>query len=212
MTDWTNRLRDTAEKARREAEAIEGVARVPAFAALPVKAAFVSGKAVHLACELPTRQAVAETFATLCGKVEPLPLIAYKGTFAGFKPACDYTARDGDITLDADSALPCYFQVQAYREGAGTETLLSWFETATDRVSVRFDVAQPVARVTAETVRDHRNRIVGRHWYWTGLPNASHIIRYAGTTDAPGQFAFGFDHSTDLAAWLDGRRDENRSA
>ncbi len=193
------KLRARERDARLERERLQLAAKHPAIAALDVAQVVTSGRRLILVCKVPDRAAVAVLFATL----EPfaLPVVTYRGTFAGVKPAADYTAADGTVELDAQYALPCAYDVQGSGDSYVSEKLKLDIETETDRISVWIEPEKPAARFTKEAERDGRGRLLRYVYNWEGLPNANTVFRYA-AGGGPGNFGFAFDTSTDLAAWL----------
>lgn len=202
-------VRETAEKQLREAVMLEAVAAVPAFAAFPAKLAYVHARQVCLVAEASTREEAAAVFEALAAQVEPLPVVAYKGVFAGVKPACDYQARDGDILLDGGSALPVVLDCDGFH-GGGSEKLRAWFESETQRVAVIIQIVG--APSTVRTVKQEspfgtmRNRApVTTSYQWHGLPHSNTRHYFKGAPGSPGSVTCLFDFSTDLASWLAGR-------
>lgn len=209
LSAQTAKAREDERAARQQVEALELAAAHPALALLPnVRNVVRSGGALILISDIKTREAAAELFERMAAHA--LPVVAYRGTFAGVKPACDYSERDGRIELDSEYALPCAFDVKGYAHALGRaeERLRAFFETETDRVQVWLDIAKPAASFRREDIRDGRGRIVETRWIWSGLPNANTRFAYAPGDKGPNTYSFAFDTSTDLAAWLSPRCEE----
>lgn len=209
-----NKAEEAARLQENNAARILKVSKVPAFGSLPVKLVYCSGKAVCLSLEAPSRSAAAAIFEELNAKYPALPVMAYKGTFAGIKPVCDYDPRDGTITLEGDDVYPLAYDVGGFgsNEGRGDETLRAWFETETERVALTIKVKPAVA--SCYLIRSEGRRDSGHglpkgspvEWAWNGLPNYNErFIFYSGNVLTPHSFSFAFDTSTGLDKWLEGR-------